>query len=60
MREVIGTTVSICPRCFKRIPATLYEEENKVFIEKTCPEHGKFRDLYWYLLNFLYNSAFPQ
>ena len=47
MREIIGKTVSICPRCFKKIPATLYEEDGKVFIEKTCPEHGEFRDIYW-------------
>ena len=47
MREIIGKTLSICPRCFKRIPATLYEEDGKVYMEKTCPEHGKFKDLYW-------------
>ena len=47
MKEVVGTTVSICPKCYKKIPATLYEEDGKVFIEKTCPEHGKFRDIYW-------------
>ncbi|MBW9223799.1 radical SAM protein [Methanothermococcus sp. SCGC AD-155-E23] len=47
MREVIEKTLSICPRCFKRIPAILYEEDGKVFMEKTCPEHGRFKDLYW-------------
>jgi len=37
--------VSLCPECKKRVVATLYEEDNRVYIEKTCPEHGEFRDL---------------
>ncbi len=36
---------SICPECCRRIEATLFEEDNKVFISKECPEHGGFRDL---------------
>jgi len=47
MKIIIDKTSSICPRCFKRIPAILYEEKGKVFIEKTCPEHGRFKDIYW-------------
>ncbi|HIP91164.1 MAG TPA: radical SAM protein [Methanothermococcus okinawensis] len=47
MKEVIDRTLSICPKCFKRIPAIFYEEENVVYIEKTCPEHGMFKDIYW-------------
>lgn len=40
-------TKSICPECQKVIDATLYEEDGKVLIEKTCPEHGKVTDIYW-------------
>lgn len=40
-------TKSICPECQKVIDATLYEEGGKVYMEKTCPEHGKVTDLYW-------------
>ena len=29
------------------VPSIIYEEDNKVYISKTCPEHGKFIDLYW-------------
>ena len=47
MKNIIGKRLSICPRCFQRIPAILYEEEGKVIIEKTCPEHGRFKDIYW-------------
>jgi uncharacterized radical SAM superfamily Fe-S cluster-containing enzyme len=36
---------SLCPECCRRIDATLYEENNKVYIRKSCPEHGAFKDL---------------
>ncbi|UCF79544.1 MAG: radical SAM protein [Candidatus Eiseniibacteriota bacterium] len=38
---------SVCPECTKVIDARLFEEGGKVYIEKTCPEHGHVRDLYW-------------
>ena len=40
-------TQSLCPECGKIIPATLFESEGKVLIEKTCPDHGKTSDVYW-------------
>ncbi|UCE16995.1 MAG: radical SAM protein [Candidatus Bathyarchaeota archaeon] len=40
-------TKSICPECFKALDATLFEEDNKVYIKKECSEHGKFQDVYW-------------
>jgi len=40
-------TTSICPECKKLIPATLAERGGKVCIDKTCPEHGSFSDVYW-------------
>jgi uncharacterized radical SAM superfamily Fe-S cluster-containing enzyme len=43
----IKPTRSICPECLKAIDATIYEDEGKVFIKKTCPEHGPFQELYW-------------
>jgi len=33
--------------CAKRISAKVFEENEKVWIEKTCPEHGKFREVYF-------------
>ena len=40
---------SICPDpdCGKVIMARLFAENGKVYMEKTCPEHGYFKDLYW-------------
>ncbi len=40
-------TVSICPVCGKVIPATIYEEDGKIWYKKTCPEHGEFKDIYY-------------
>ncbi len=40
-------TLSICPECFKIIPAEVYEENGKVLIRKECQEHGEFVDVYW-------------
>ena len=38
------TTQSICPECLKVIDARLFEENDAVYMEKTCAEHGEFRD----------------
>ena len=43
----IKETRSICPECFKVLDATIFEEDNKVYIKKECPEHGEFQDTYW-------------
>lgn len=40
-------STSVCPECLKRIPMRIYEEEGVIYLEKTCPEHGKFEDVYW-------------
>lgn len=48
---MIKNTTSICPECYKVIDATIYEQEGKVYIKKSCPEHGEFSDLYWGTMN---------
>jgi hypothetical protein len=40
-------TGSLCPECKKVIPATIFEQDGKVMMEKTCPEHGRTVDIYW-------------
>jgi uncharacterized radical SAM superfamily Fe-S cluster-containing enzyme len=40
-------TTSICPECKNLIEATLSEKDGKVCIDKVCPEHGSFSDIYW-------------
>ncbi len=43
----IKETKSLCPECLRVVPATIYEDGGKVYIAKTCPDHGEFSDLYW-------------
>ncbi len=51
--QEIRKTASLCPECLRTLPATIFERDGKVWIKKTCPEHGEFEDLYhgsyeWY------------
>ncbi|MFH0749130.1 MAG: radical SAM protein [Candidatus Bathyarchaeota archaeon] len=45
--NILKKTRSICPECFKILDATIVEDDDKVYIQKECPEHGPFEDLYW-------------
>lgn len=45
--KVVNKTTSICPVCKKVIKANLVEKDNKIFMEKSCDEHGPFTDLYY-------------
>lgn len=48
MSEIIRSTRSVCPACLKNLPATLCrEDDGRVFLEKTCPDHGAYRVLVW-------------
>jgi 7,8-dihydro-6-hydroxymethylpterin dimethyltransferase len=40
MTEFLSETVGLCPHCFQRIPARRIIEEDIVYLEKTCPNHG--------------------
>lgn len=40
-------TTSVCPVCFKRIPAVRAERDGRYYQEKSCPEHGAFSTLIW-------------
>jgi len=40
-------TKSLCPDCGKIIEADIVAKDGKVLIEKTCPEHGFYSDVYW-------------
>jgi uncharacterized radical SAM superfamily Fe-S cluster-containing enzyme len=46
MRE-IKQTKSICPECLKVLEATIFEDNNTVYIKKECPQHGYFQEIYW-------------
>lgn len=40
MTEVLSQTESLCPHCLRRIPAQRIIENNAVYLQKRCPEHG--------------------
>jgi uncharacterized radical SAM superfamily Fe-S cluster-containing enzyme len=43
----IRQTQSICPECNRILPAIVFEREGKVWMTKTCPEHGETEELYF-------------
>ncbi len=45
--RVIKTSTSVCPVCNRQLPMVVYEENNAIWLQKTCPEHGTFTDMYW-------------
>ena len=47
MTELISETKSLCPECFKVLPAARVAENGNIYLEKDCPDHGPFRVLIW-------------
>ncbi|HDM67183.1 MAG TPA: radical SAM protein [Thermoplasmatales archaeon] len=50
--KILEETYSVCPACYlegkiKKIPAQIVEEDGKVWITKTCEEHGFFKEIYF-------------
>ncbi len=37
-------TKSICPECMDKLDAEIVEENGEIWMKKTCPEHGFFKD----------------
>lgn len=46
-RKNIQKTESVCPVCLKKIDALRVREGERVYLEKECRDHGKFRTLIW-------------
>ncbi len=44
---MLSTTQSICPYCYRILPATIVERDRKVYIKRVCPEHGEIEELYY-------------
>ncbi len=44
---IIKKTRTLCPSCNTVIDAEIVEEEGKIWLKRTCKEHGNFRNLYW-------------
>ncbi len=44
--RLIRYTQSICPYCYRLLPAVVVEREGKYYIRKICPEHGEIEEVY--------------
>ena len=40
-------TQSLCPECYRLLPAMVFERDGKIWIRRICPEHGEFEEIYW-------------
>ncbi len=47
MTVELPVTESVCPDCLQRISARLVTENETVYLEKECPEHGRFKVVVW-------------
>ena len=47
MKEILKETESLCPVCLSKIPARIIPENNKVYLEKSCPRHGDYKVIIW-------------
>ena len=46
-QELLSETESVCPECLSRISAVMFAVGHDVYMEKSCPEHGKFSVIIW-------------
>ena len=53
----IRETKSICPECNKILPANVFERDGKIWIRKTCPDHGQIEELYFGSAEMYYKFA---
>jgi len=44
---LLKKTQSLCPICRKVLDAEIFDEDGKVWIRRTCPDHGEAKNLYW-------------
>ncbi|MHA1454339.1 MAG: tetraether lipid synthase Tes, partial [Promethearchaeota archaeon] len=44
-KKYFKKTKSVCPECLTSIEAEIYEADGKIFIRKSCEEHGDYQDI---------------
>ncbi len=44
---VLDETLSVCPECLKVVAAKVVVRGNRVYLDKSCPEHGSVSTYYW-------------
>ncbi len=48
---------TVCPKCKKILIGNTTNEDGKIYLEKRCVEHGRFRDLIWANTDYKYEKA---
>ena len=41
-------TESLCSRCLKKIPSETFQNNGKIYLKKTCKEHGESTELHFW------------
>jgi 7,8-dihydro-6-hydroxymethylpterin dimethyltransferase len=47
MSSLLNTTESVCPVCLTKLMAYITADNEGVFLEKRCAEHGSFKTIIW-------------
>ncbi|MEM0489844.1 MAG: radical SAM protein [Ignisphaera sp.] len=45
--RLIRYTSSLCPYCFRILPAIVIERNGSLYIKRTCPDHGEVEEVYF-------------
>ncbi|HDM91850.1 MAG TPA: radical SAM protein [Candidatus Korarchaeota archaeon] len=45
--RLLRRTLSLCPECYRLLPAVVFERGGKVYIRRVCPDHGEIEEIYW-------------
>jgi uncharacterized radical SAM superfamily Fe-S cluster-containing enzyme len=52
--KLVAYTSSLCPVCYRLLPAVIFERDKAIWIRKICPEHGEVEELYYGDANMYY------
>lgn len=45
--KLVRYTSSLCPYCFRILPAIVIERNGSLYIRRVCPEHGEVEEIYY-------------
>jgi len=45
--RLVRWTSSLCPYCFRILPAVIVERESALYIRRICPEHSEIEEIYF-------------
>jgi len=45
--KLVRYTSSLCPYCFRILPAAVIERHGSLYIRRICPEHGEIEEIYY-------------